>query len=181
VTEIQDSDRPAVDPAPAAPVTASHFVLPEPPPVVPPSVDPSSFDPPPVVPPSVDPSSFDPPPVDPPSAPESGPAYDPPAVDPPSPAPPPDRYGAIAVNSAGGTGRAWNYPSASAAQQQAMAECPGTGCKVLTTFSNGCGAVAYNPATRRYWGGHGKTRAEAEQAAIDNVGGGNWIAWVCTG
>ncbi|MFJ4677964.1 DUF4189 domain-containing protein [Kitasatospora sp. NPDC088783] len=165
-TENRDPDRPTPGPTSTAPAAASHFVLPAPPLLT------HSYDPPSL--PDTEPVDVDPPVVDPPSV-------DPPVVDPPSPPPPPVRYGAIAVDGKGGTGRAWNYPSAEAAQQRAMSECPGTDCKVLTAFSDGCGAVAYNPTARHYWGGHGKTRAEAQQAAIANAGGGTWIAWVCTG
>jgi hypothetical protein len=47
-------------------------------------------------------------------------------------------------------------------------------------FVNGCGAIAYNPNTNKYWGGRGDTRTEAEKNAISNAGGGRWITWVCT-
>ncbi|WP_433179613.1 DUF4189 domain-containing protein [Actinoallomurus sp. CA-150999] len=115
------------------------------------------------------------------------PTYSPPAMPsytPYSPpdtySPPPQHWGAIAVASDGSTGKAWDYTSSSAAQRRAMNECPRSSCKVLTTFVNGCGAVAYNSRTNRYWGGHGDTRSEAESNAISNAGGGRWITWVCT-
>ncbi|MEV0406782.1 DUF4189 domain-containing protein [Actinoallomurus sp. NPDC050550] len=94
--------------------------------------------------------------------------------------PPPQHWGAIAVASDGSTGKAWDYTSPSAAQRRAMNECPRSSCKVLTTFVNGCGAIAYNSSTNRYWGGHGDTRSEAESNAISNAGGGRWTTWVCT-
>lgn len=104
--------------------------------------------------------------------------YSPPAYSPP--APPPEHWGAIAVASDGSVGKSWDYGSANLANQKALNECPRTGCKVLVTFVNGCGAVAYNPSTNRYWGGHGDSRTAAEKAAISNAGGGHWTAWVCT-
>lgn len=98
---------------------------------------------------------------------------------PPAPARRPDHYGAIAVASNGANGRAWDYPTASAAQNAALNNCPGN-CKVLVTFVNSCGAVAYNSNANRYWGGKGDSEAEAENDAISNAGGGRWIAVVCT-
>lgn len=98
---------------------------------------------------------------------------------PPAPTRPPDHYGAIAVASNGANGRAWDYPTASAAQTAALNNCPGN-CKVLVTFVNSCGAVAYNSNANRYWGGKGDSEAEAQNDAISNAGGGRWIAVVCT-
>jgi serine/threonine protein kinase len=103
--------------------------------------------------------------------------YQPP---PPPPPPAPKHYGAIAVAHDGSTGRAWDFGTAAAARQRALNECPRVDCKVLTNFVNGCGAVAYNPNTNRYWGGRGDTQLEAENDAISNAGGGHWITWVCT-
>ncbi|WP_308206988.1 DUF4189 domain-containing protein [Actinoallomurus rhizosphaericola] len=120
-------------------------------------------------------------------SPPSMPSYSPP----PLPSFPPDtpsdpytpptlHYGAIAVAPDGSVGKSWDYSSASAAKRRALNECPRSGCKVLTTFVNSCGAVAYNSRTNRYWGGQGATRTAAEKDAISNAGGGHWITWVCT-
>ncbi|MGD3108855.1 DUF4189 domain-containing protein [Streptomyces sp. YGL11-2] len=99
----------------------------------------------------------------------------------PAPPPPPKYYyGAIAVANDGTYGRSWDYPSASAAEQSAMTSCNRAGCKVLVGFVNSCGAVAYNPNTRVYWGGRGSTETAAEQDAISRAGGGRWITYVCT-
>jgi hypothetical protein len=94
--------------------------------------------------------------------------------------PPPRHYGAIAVAHDGSVGKSWDYGTATAAKRRATNECPRSSCKVLVVFVNGCGAVAYNPHTNRYWGGQGDTRTEAERDAISNAGGGHWITWVCT-
>ncbi|MFA1544667.1 DUF4189 domain-containing protein [Actinomadura chokoriensis] len=114
----------------------------------------------------------------------SPPTYTPPTLEPTTPeptySPPPMNYGAIAVGRNGAIGRSWDYDSPAAARRRALNACPATGCKVLTTFVNGCGAVAYNSRTNRYWGGHGDTRTEAQRNAINNAGGGRWVAWVCT-
>ncbi|MEW2217761.1 protein kinase [Streptomyces sp. NPDC006990] len=111
----------------------------------------------------------------------SRPTYDAPAPAPePTSAPPRNYYGAIAVGQDGSNGRSWDHSSRSAAERGAMSHCSGPGCKVLVSFANGCGAVAYNPNNHRYWGGHGRTRAAAELAARGRAGGGRTIAWACT-
>lgn len=94
--------------------------------------------------------------------------------------PPARNYGAIAVGRNGAIGKAWDYDSPAAARRRALNECPTSGCKVLTTFVDGCGAVAFNPRTNKYWGGSGSTRSAATSDAISNAGGGRWITWVCT-
>lgn len=99
---------------------------------------------------------------------------------PPPPPPRPDYYGAIAVATNGAYGRAWDYRSRSGAESGAMSRCSGSGCKVLTSFANGCGAIAYNSSTRQYWGGHGATPVEATNNAMSNAGGGRWITYACT-
>ncbi|GAB2802103.1 hypothetical protein GCM10027176_03230 [Actinoallomurus bryophytorum] len=115
------------------------------------------------------------------------PGYSPPALPsftpfspPDTYSPPPQHYGAIAVAHDGSVGKAWDYKTAAVAKRRALSECPRSGCKVLVVFVNGCGAIAFNPHTNRYWGGHGSTRAAAERNAISNAGGGHWTAWVCT-
>ncbi|MFF4167904.1 DUF4189 domain-containing protein [Streptomyces sp. NPDC001741] len=113
------------------------------------------------------------------------PTADAPGADPdPAPAapppPPPDRYGAIAVGRDGSNGESWDYSSRKAAEQGALKRCPGSGCKILASFSNSCGAVVHNAATNHYWGGHGATRAEAEADARARAGGGRTLAWACT-
>ena len=112
----------------------------------------------------------------------SPPTFSPPTQDPTTPryTPPERHYGAIAVGSNGAVGKAWDYSTLSGARSRAMNECKGTNCKVLTTFVNGCGAVAFNSGTNKYWGGHGSTRSIAQRNAISNAGGGRTITWVCT-
>jgi len=98
-----------------------------------------------------------------------------------APPPPPKMYyGAIAVARSGKYGRSWDYGTRAAADSKAMRECSLSSCKVLTDFVNACGAVAYNPSTNMYWGGHGDTKAEATRNAISNAGGGHWIVYQCT-
>lgn len=101
--------------------------------------------------------------------------------DSPTPYQPPQQYwGAIAVAPNGAVGKSWDYDTAAGARSRALNECPASGCKVLVTFVNGCGAVAFNSSTNRYWGGHGDTQSEAENNAIANAGGGSTKTWVCT-
>ncbi|MFI6326293.1 DUF4189 domain-containing protein [Nonomuraea sp. NPDC050556] len=89
-------------------------------------------------------------------------------------------YGAIAVARDGSIGRSWNYRTAASARKRALRSCGRSSCKVLTTFVNGCGAVAYNADTNMYWGGRGSTPARAKRNAIANAGGGRWVAYQCT-
>ncbi|WP_326798101.1 DUF4189 domain-containing protein [Streptomyces sp. NBC_01808] len=137
------------------------------------------------------PSTYDPPDPDPPDyhSPEDEPdPPDPtptrtsrrPAAPPPPPPPPPKNYGAIAVNRSGGYARSWDYDSSAEARAAALKRCNRSDCKVLTTFVNGCGAVAYNSSTRRYHGGSGDSPGEATRDAIARAGGGRWITYVCT-
>ncbi|MEU9118854.1 DUF4189 domain-containing protein [Streptomyces sp. NPDC048506] len=108
------------------------------------------------------------------------PEPDPPTYSPAPPPPPPQYYGSIAVGRDGSMGKAWDYRSVSAADQGALSRCSGVGCKVLVSFVNGCGAIAFNPNTNQYWGGRGDTATEAEQNAISHAGGGRWLTYVCT-
>ncbi|MFB4311729.1 DUF4189 domain-containing protein [Actinomadura sp. GTD37] len=121
-----------------------------------------------------------------PDLPTRQPTYSPPSLPTSEPttreptySPPPSNYGAIAVGSNGAIGKAWDYDSMATARRRALNECSGS-CKVLTTFVNGCGAVAYNSSTNKYWGGHGDTRAAAQRNALSNAGGGRTVTWVCT-
>ncbi|NKZ05966.1 DUF4189 domain-containing protein [Actinomadura latina] len=111
----------------------------------------------------------------PPSLPTSEPSTPEPAY-----SPPPMNYGAIAVGRNGSIGKAWDFDSPSTARRRALNECKSSSCKVLTTFVNGCGAVAYNSRTNKYWGGRGATKTAAQRNAISNAGGGRWVSWVCT-
>lgn len=87
-------------------------------------------------------------------------------------------YGAIAINpSTGSVGRSWDYDSYGAATSAALGAC-GYGCKVATSFVNGCGAIASSPS---YWGyGRGPSLYSAQSAALYSAGGGYIYTWVCT-
>jgi hypothetical protein len=87
-----------------------------------------------------------------------------------------DQYGAIAYSGNGSWGRAWDYPTAGAAQATAVKNCAYSDCKVLTSFT-GCGAVAYNGTT--YQGGHGNTLSAAMKSALTQLGGGYIDNWAC--
>ncbi|MEV0232147.1 DUF4189 domain-containing protein [Nonomuraea sp. NPDC050786] len=89
-------------------------------------------------------------------------------------------YGAIAVAPNGRNGRSWDYGTLAGAKRRALKECGRSSCKVLVTFVNGCGAVAYNARRNVYWGGRGSTPARAKRNAIANAGGGRWIVYQCT-
>lgn len=91
-----------------------------------------------------------------------------------------DYYGAIAVS--GNTGRiAWatDYGSYAQAQGAARSRC-GSGCTVLVSFRNACGAVSYSPSRRYYIGRWGTSRPAAESSALAANGGSRIAAWACT-
>ncbi|GAA1071640.1 DUF4189 domain-containing protein [Tsukamurella spumae] len=87
-------------------------------------------------------------------------------------------FGAIAVASNGATGRAWDYPSRAAAERAALNSCGWGSCKVLASFSDGCGAVAQTRT--RYQGGTGRSLYAAQRSAISLSGGGSIFVWTCT-
>jgi hypothetical protein len=85
-------------------------------------------------------------------------------------------WGAIAYTMTGFSGRAWDYPTAAAAQQAALNSCGYSDCQVLVTFPV-CGAVAANGFVQA--GGYGDNLNAATQDALNKVGGG-WIEnWAC--
>lgn len=92
------------------------------------------------------------------------------------PIPPVIHYGAIAYSPTGASGKSWGHPTKQRAQQAALEKCGLESCEVLTTF-NLCGAVAYNGAN--YHGGSGYSRRMAEEDAMNNLGGGWIVNWVC--
>ncbi|MFI9510189.1 DUF4189 domain-containing protein [Nocardia sp. NPDC052566] len=58
-------------------------------------------------------------------------------------------YGAIAVSSSTGRyGYSYDYPSYAAAEGRALSGCGAGDCKVLVSWRNGCGALAYSS---KYW------------------------------
>ncbi|MFI9509237.1 DUF4189 domain-containing protein [Nocardia sp. NPDC052566] len=87
-------------------------------------------------------------------------------------------YGAIAVSSRGAWGWAVDYATSSLAESWARSRCGHSDCTVLVSFSNSCGAVA--DGGRKYYGGHGSTRAAAERNALARAGGGSILTWACT-
>ncbi|MFM9376505.1 DUF4189 domain-containing protein [Gordonia sp. VNK21] len=97
----------------------------------------------------------------------------------PAPAHAYDYYGALALSpSTGATGRAWDYPSESQAANAAQGACGYTDCRVVTTFVNGCGAIASSPS---YWGyGRAPDLWTAQSYALSAAGGGYIYDWVCT-
>ncbi|WP_151834816.1 DUF4189 domain-containing protein [Mycobacterium avium] len=86
------------------------------------------------------------------------------------------RYGAIAYAPGGAWGSSWRLPTQAAANQAAVERCGDIDCKVIINF-NLCGAVAYDGAT--YQGGRGYTRQMAEDDALNRLGGGKIVNWVC--
>ena len=87
-----------------------------------------------------------------------------------------DEHGAIAYSGNGSWGRAWDYPTRSAADATAVGNCAYRDCKVLTSFTD-CGAVATNG--RSFQGGVGPTLASAMRDALAKLGGGAIDTWAC--
>ncbi|TWS18878.1 DUF4189 domain-containing protein [Tsukamurella asaccharolytica] len=87
-------------------------------------------------------------------------------------------FGAIAVASNGATGRAWDYASPGAAERAALGSCGYASCKVLASFSDGCGAVAQKPGW--FQGGTGRSIRAAQSSALTRNGGGAILVWQCT-
>lgn len=83
-------------------------------------------------------------------------------------------WGAIAVETVGDYAhyiRTWNYPDRGSAEAAALEKCVARGCKVLTSFANGCGSVAESEDGKRWHGGNGATVAESEQDALNRLSG----------
>ncbi|RUP06047.1 MAG: DUF4189 domain-containing protein [Mycobacterium sp.] len=86
------------------------------------------------------------------------------------------RYGAIAYAPSGAWGRSQGYSVKAKAEQVALQNCGQKDCRVIISF-NLCGAVASDGSN--YQGGTGYTRAAAEADALDRLGGGQIVNWVC--
>ncbi len=91
-----------------------------------------------------------------------------------------DNYGSIAISDATGRwGLAYDHGSRAAAEREAVKQCGASDCAAAVWFLNSCGAVAKDDTDVSY--GLGDTRAEAEEAALDELdGGGKIVAWSCT-
>lgn len=92
--------------------------------------------------------------------------------------PPPHvmRYGAIAYAPSGAWGTARGYQVKAQAERVALDQCGDQDCRVIISF-NLCGAVASDGSS--YQGGTGLTRAAAESAALNKLGGGRIVRSVC--
>jgi Domain of unknown function (DUF4189) len=89
-------------------------------------------------------------------------------------------YGAIAVNrDTRGVGYAYDFKNAQEAKREALKQCGGGKCELLTSFKNGCAAVA--EGRNRLTMANGMTRDEAETKATRKCGADcRILAWACT-
>jgi hypothetical protein len=84
--------------------------------------------------------------------------------------------GAIAVGACGAYGQAFDYPSVTAAEASAMAQCQGGDCKVISAVKRGCSAFAVdgaNPCGARGWASGprlGKAQNEALRTCYESGG-----------
>ena len=92
------------------------------------------------------------------------------------PIPPRIYYGAIAYAPTGEVGIARRKVSSTLAEITALRECGVNSCTVLSSFTR-CGAVAYDGS--KFQGATGYTRAAAEQAAMESLGGGRIVTSAC--
>jgi serine/threonine-protein kinase len=97
-----------------------------------------------------------------------------------------DNYGAIAFSPATGAhGWSYDYPSRSAAENAALANCGryASDCRVPIWFRNACGALAVG-AGNGYGSGWGTSRAIAERYALQvcrrYTSGCRIRRWACT-
>jgi eukaryotic-like serine/threonine-protein kinase len=104
-----------------------------------------------------------------------------PTPEPTTSPPPPDLYIAIASAQPDGWGWATSSVSGDDAEAKAVAKCSevNTGCKWNSWMRNGCVAIA-KANNGDIWGGHGSSRAEAEQDALNETHGGRVLKSVCT-
>ena len=89
-------------------------------------------------------------------------------------------HGAIAVNrDTKAVGYAYDFRTAKEAKRAALKQCGDGKCEVLTSFRNGCAAVA--DGQRKLTAMTGVTRDEAETKAIRKCGADcKILAWACT-
>ncbi|BAD58714.1 hypothetical protein NFA_38660 [Nocardia farcinica IFM 10152] len=86
-------------------------------------------------------------------------------------------YGAIATSRSGAYGIANNYGSFSDAEQAAVDAC-GAGCRVLVSWSNGCGVLA---SSNTQWSAAARSSyTAARSAALSRLSGGWVVDWRCT-
>jgi hypothetical protein len=98
-------------------------------------------------------------------------------------------YGALAFGTQSlAWGNAWGKSSAAAANQAAMQACRpnGNDCRIVSSFSNTCGAVAAVEAKHLFMTGLGSARTTAQNAAMascqSKIGGKCEIeVWSCAG
>ncbi|MEV6065867.1 DUF4189 domain-containing protein [Nocardia sp. NPDC052001] len=93
-----------------------------------------------------------------------------------------DNFGAIALSpSTGRIGYSYDYPDRAAAQGGAMNSCTFDDCRVVASFGNGCGAVAYSRRAGLYTYGAAYSRSAARtQALTRNSSDATIIHWNCT-
>ncbi|WP_218000597.1 DUF4189 domain-containing protein [Nocardia higoensis] len=87
-------------------------------------------------------------------------------------------YGAIATSRSGAYGIANNYGSYDEAEQAASEVC-GSDCRVLVSWSNGCGVLA---SSSTQWSAAARSSySAARTAALSRLSSSGWVVdWRCT-
>ncbi|MBF6354606.1 DUF4189 domain-containing protein [Nocardia higoensis] len=87
-------------------------------------------------------------------------------------------YGAIATSRDGAYGIANNYGSYDDAEQAAVDACGGGGCRVMVSWSNGCGVLA---SSANMWSAAARSNyTAAREAALSRLADGWIVDWRCT-
>ncbi|WP_330179286.1 DUF4189 domain-containing protein [Nocardia sp. NBC_01503] len=93
-----------------------------------------------------------------------------------------DNFGAIALSpSTGRIGYSYDYSDRDSAKDGAMQSCTFDDCRVVASFANGCGAVAYSRRAGLYTYGAAYSRSTARTQALNrNSSDATIIHWNCT-
>lgn len=93
-----------------------------------------------------------------------------------------DNFGAIALSpSSGRIGYSYDYSDRGSASDAAMSSCTFNDCRVVASFANGCGAVAYSRRAGLYTYGAAYSRSAARSQALNrNNSDASIIHWNCT-
>ncbi|WP_405138978.1 DUF4189 domain-containing protein [Nocardia sp. NBC_01388] len=92
-----------------------------------------------------------------------------------------DNFGAIALSpSTGHIGYSYDYSDRGSAQDGAMSSCSFNDCRVVATFANGCGAVAYSPRGYYTYGADYSRSSARTQALNRNYSDATIVHWNCT-
>ncbi|MFD0000302.1 DUF4189 domain-containing protein [Nocardia sp. NPDC127526] len=93
-----------------------------------------------------------------------------------------DNWGAVALSpSTGHVGYSWDAPSRENAKNAALSECPFSDCKIVASFANGCGVIAFSNRAGLYTYGAAYSKSAARAEALNRNRSDAYIYhWNCT-